>query len=106
VLTGIFDEIIEAPASGYGTDDKTTVPATYAIPRGSGNGWYNYNPSTNVISPIAGRVIVVKTSEGKYAKMEILSYYKDSPVTPVSGDIDRHYTFRYVYQSGTGTSLK
>jgi hypothetical protein len=106
VLAGVFDEIIEAPESGYGTDDKTTVPATYAIPRGSGNGWYNYNPSTNVISPIAGRVIVVKTSEGKYAKMEILSYYKDSPVTPVSGDIDRHYTFRYVYQSGTGNKFE
>jgi hypothetical protein len=106
VLTGVFDEIIEAPESGYGTDDKTTVPATYAIPRGSGNGWYNYNPATNVISPIAGRVIVVKTSEGKYAKMEILSYYKDSPVTPVSGDIDRHYTFRYVYQSGTGNKFE
>jgi hypothetical protein len=106
VVTGIFDELDEAPESGYGTDDKTTVPATYAIPRGSGNGWYNYNPSTFVISPIAGRVIVVKTSEGKYAKMEILSYYKDSPASPSSTDIDRHYTFRYVYQSGTGTSFK
>lgn len=106
VLTGIFDEITEAPESGYGTDDKTTVPATYAIPRGSGNGWYNYNPATNVISPIAGRVIVVKTSEGKYAKLEILSYYKDAPAAPSSGDIDRHYTFRYEYQSGTGNKFE
>ncbi|MBL7850939.1 MAG: HmuY family protein [Cyclobacteriaceae bacterium] len=106
VVTGVFDEILEAPASGYGTDNKTTVPATYAIPRGSGNGWYNYNPSTNVISPIAGRVIVVKTSEGKYAKMEILSYYKDSPAAPSSGDIDRHYTFRYVYQSGASSTFE
>lgn len=106
VVPGIFDELIEAPVDGYGTDNKTTVPATYAIPRGSNNGWYNYNPATNVISPIAGRVIVVKTSEGKYAKVEILSYYKDSPTTPSSSDIDRHYTFRYVYQSGTGTSFK
>lgn len=108
VLTGIFDEILEAPESGYGTDNKTTVPPTYAIPRGPGNGWYNYDFATNVISPIAGRVIVVKTSEGKYAKMEILSYYKDSPESPTSADanLQRYYTFRYVYQSGTGNSLK
>ena len=106
VVTGIFDEINEAPENGYATDDKTTVPATYAIPRGSGNGWYNYNPTTNVISPIAGRVIVVKTSEGKYAKVEILSYYKDAPAAPSSGDIDRHYTFRYEYQSGTGNKFE
>lgn len=106
VVNGIFDELIAAPEDGYGTDDKTTVPATYAIPRGSGNGWYNYNPATNVISPIAGRVIIVKTSEGKFAKMEILSYYKDSPAAPSSTDIDRHYSFRYVYQSGTGINFK
>jgi hypothetical protein len=108
VLSGIFEEILVAPESGYSTDDKTTVPATYAIPRGSGNGWYNYNPATNVISPIAGRVIVVKTSEGKYAKMEILSYYKDSPAapSPSTGDLDRYYTFRYVYQSGTSNSFE
>lgn len=106
VVTGIFDELASAPASGYLTDDNTTVPVTYAIPKGSGNGWYNYDGATNVISPIAGRIIVVKTSEGKYAKMEILSYYKDAPVTPSSSDPDRYYTFRYVYQSGTGTSFK
>lgn len=106
VLTGIFEEINAAPEDGYGTDDNTTVPATYAIPRGSGNGWYNYNGSTNVITPIAGRVIVVRTSEGKYAKMEILSYYKDSPAAPTSSDSDRYYTFRYVYQSGTGNKFE
>lgn len=106
VVAGIFDELASAPESGYLTDNNTTVPVTYAIPKGSGNGWYNYDVATNVISPIAGRIIVVKTAEGKYAKMEILSYYKDAPVTPTSSDLDRYYTFRYVYQSGTGTSFK
>jgi len=106
VVSGIFDEIVNAPENGYLTDDKTSVPVTYAIPKGSGNGWYNYDGATNVISPIAGRVIVVKTSEGKYAKMEILSYYKNAPVTPTNTDLDRYYTFRYVYQSATGVSFK
>ncbi len=106
VVSGIFDELLTAPETGYKTDDRTVVPTAYAIPKGSGKGWYNYDGATNVISPMAGRIIVVKTSEGKYAKVEILSYYKDAPVAPSSSTADRYYTFRYVYQSGTGTSFK
>ncbi len=94
VLTGIFSDIKEAPASGY-TQDASTG---YAIPTGSGKGWYNYNPATNIISPIAGKVLVIKTADGKYAKMEILSYYKGAPATPDANSVGRYYTFRYVYQ--------
>jgi hypothetical protein len=79
-------------------DNKLAVPASYAIPRGSGNGWYNYDGATNTISPIAGRVVMIKTADGKYAKMEIISYYKDAPVAPTSATADRYYTFRYIYQ--------
>lgn len=106
VLSVIFDEVKTAPTTGYLTDNINAAPASYAIPRGSGNGWYNYDGATNVITPIAGRVIMVKTSEGKYAKMEILSYYKDSPVAPNNTSIDRHYTFRYVFQANGTTSLE
>ena len=76
VVTGIFKNITTAPADNLFAQDTAT---SYAIPTGSGNGWYNYNGATNLISPIAGKVIVVKTHDGKYAKMEILSYYKDNP---------------------------
>ena len=39
-------------------------------------------------------------SELKYAKIELLSYYKGSPVAPDAfKDQARYYTFRYVYQS-------
>ena len=50
------------------TQDSETA---YAIPTGSGNGWYNYDPQTYLISPIAGRTLVFKTHNGRYAKMEI-----------------------------------
>ncbi len=70
-----------------------------AIPNGSGNGWYTYaGPPTHLISPIAGKILVVKTTEGKYAKIEILSYYKDLDTT---GD-SRYYTFNYVYNPNDG----
>ncbi len=98
VVSGIFTDLTTAPDAGYLTDNKLAVPASYAIKRGSGNGWYNYDAATNIISPIAGRVIVLQTADGKYAKMEIISYYKDAPIAPTSSTVDRYYTFRYVYQ--------
>ena len=39
-------------------------------------------------------ILVVKHG----AKVQILSYYKDSPANPSSTDIPRLYKFKYVYQ--------
>jgi hypothetical protein len=105
VVEGIFDELSTAPDAGYLQDNKNT-PA-YAIPTGSGNGWYSYNGATQIISPIAGRVIVVRTTDGKYAKLEILSYYEDAPAEPnAMSDMARYYTFRYIYQPDGSKSFK
>ena len=62
--------------------------------------WYTYaGPPTHLITPTAGRVILVRTRDGKYAKLEILSYYKDAPDVPDAFvDEERYYTFNYVYQ--------
>jgi hypothetical protein len=79
--------------------------ANLAIPTGSGQGWYTYNGGAMVNTPTAGKIIVVKTSEGRYAKMEILSYYEDAPASPVNTDIARYYTFRYVYQPNANRNL-
>lgn len=71
----------------------------YAIPSGSGNGWYVYNPAQFLVTPIPGKILVFRTRDGRYAKVEILSYYKDAPENPdVFVDEGRHYTFNYVYQ--------
>ena len=70
-----------------------------AIPNGSDNGWYNYNPQNYLITPIAGRTLVFKTHDGRFAKMEIQSYYKDSPENPNAfTDQSATYTFNYTYQ--------
>jgi HmuY protein len=106
VLTGVFSDVVVAPDTGYLQDDKTSASNPYAIKKGSGNGWYSYDPSNNVISPIAGRVLVFRTADNKYAKMEILSYYKDAPSAPTSSSVDRNYTFRYIYQPDGTKSLK
>lgn len=83
------------------TQDTTTG---YAVPSGSGNGWYSYaGPPSHLITPIAGRVLVIKTTEGRYAKVEITSYYENAPVNPDAFvDAGRYFTFNYVYQPNQG----
>ena len=75
-----------------------------AIPTGSGTGWYIYaGAPTHLITPITGKILVFKTHDGRYAKMEILSYYKDAPADPDAfEDFDKYYTFNYVYQPNEG----
>ncbi len=58
-------------------------------------GWCIYDFATNMISPIAGKILVVRTHDNKYAKIEILNFY-DATCTNVYGGF---YTFNYVYQS-------
>lgn len=101
LYTGLFTDLKDAPTTGYSVD----AAAGKAIPTGSGNGWYTYNSSTNVVTPIAGKVLAIRTATGKYAKVEVQSYYKDAPAAPTSANASGYYTFRYVYQ-GTGTSFQ
>lgn len=96
VVTQGFDDVTTAPAdSSFNIDNGTTL----AVPTGSGNGWYNYDGVNMVINPIPGRTIVVRTADGKFGKVEILSYYKDAPASPTSADISRYYKFRFTFQS-------
>lgn len=95
IVSNTLSAVTTIPSATTFIQDGTN---SYAIPTGSGNGWYNYNSTTNIISPIAGKVFVVKTHNGKYAKMEIISYYKDAPVNPDATSLSRYFTFKYVYQ--------
>lgn len=94
--TGTFANIKQAPADAA---FKKDAQGAYALPWGSGKGWYVYTgPPTHAINPIAGKVIVVKTHDGRYAKMEIISYYKDKDRAKGS----RYFTFDYVYNPNAG----
>lgn len=97
---GIFDEVKQVSENSFKQDGS----AGLAIPNAAGNGWYRYaGPPTHLISPSAGKVIVFRTHDGKYAKVEILSYYKGAPNKPNAfTDKDQHYTFNYAYQPNEG----
>jgi hypothetical protein len=102
IYKGLFDDLKTIPVDSSFNVDK--APTSYAITSGSGKGWYTYDGANNLITPIAGRVLVIRTASGKYAKLEILSYYKGGvTLSPSASDADkltkqRYYTFRYTYQ--------
>ncbi|MCR4031002.1 MULTISPECIES: HmuY family protein [Flavobacterium] len=102
IVSGTFAGVTAFPAAATFAQDGT---AAYAIPTGSGNGWYSYNATTHIIAPIAGKVFVVKTHDGKYAKFEILSYYKDAPANPELTSVSGFYTFNFAYQANSATTF-
>ncbi len=110
ILAQPFADVLEATEAGYFADgDNTACPALetpagpvpgtpYAVCSGSDNGWYNYNAPINLISPLAGRTIVLKTADGLYAKLRILNYYQGNPNPPDPALPGRYFTFEYLVQ--------
>ncbi|MBF4985371.1 HmuY family protein, partial [Nonlabens mediterrranea] len=88
------DRTLSVDGLTFNQDSSTS----FAIPTGSDNGWYNYNFMTNIVSPIPGQIIVIRTRDGRYAKIEILSYYENQDTTAEG----RYFTFNYVYNPNQG----
>ena len=101
VWTGLFADLKSIPAD---STFRVDAAPNFAIPVGSGRAWYTYSQAEQLVRPIPGKVLVIRTASGKFAKVEILNYYKGG-VTPavtepdsVKYKLQRHYTFRYTFQ--------
>jgi hypothetical protein len=80
-----FDEVQAVPGTGYQANEGSPDPRNPAIA-----GWYRYGFFSHVLTP-KPRVWAVRTADGRYAKLEIVSYY-------CPGAQPGCVTFRYVYQ--------
>lgn len=90
-LAGVeFESVKEAPESGYKVDIRKSPLETEnpAIAK-----WYNYNFMTHFLKP-KNNVYIIRTADGRYAKMQILKYY--------CGRAPGCYTIKYVYQGNGG----
>ena len=102
VQVGLFDNLKTISTDSVFKTDS--APASYAVTYGSGKGWYTYDPINNLITPLAGRVLVIRTASGKYAKVEVIAYYKGgATLATTATDAEkmskqRYYTFRYIFQ--------
>jgi hypothetical protein len=107
VVSSTFETLLTAPADGY----KADATGANAI-----TGWYTYTADTaptHAILTVPGKIFVIKTAAGNYAKVEMISYYKGNPNTTTADFADltkrpasRFYTFRFAYQGDGTTSFK
>lgn len=99
---GLYDTCSVAPVNGYAYDTTST---NLAIDAGFTTGWYNYDPTTHAFSPKAGEYFLIKTADGHYAKLEILSvtYAGYTPPNPTPTTLI--YKFRYNYQANGQTNF-
>jgi hypothetical protein len=86
-----FDAVTTVPAAGYEPNSGGGEPTNAAIAR-----WYGYGYFSHRLTP-KPHVWAVRTSDGRHAKLEILSYY-------CTGGRPGCLTFRYVYQ-GDGSRV-
>jgi len=74
-----FAQVTSPPASGWISDaadgDDANMDPDYAFEQG--DGWYDYNPMTHVLTP-KSLVWVMKTNGGATIKLEITKYYDDA----------------------------
>lgn len=64
-----FDSLARPPDSGYITNTLGADTSNAAIGR-----WYSYGMLSHLLVP-KGHLYVVRTSEGRLAKLELISYY-------------------------------
>ena len=66
-----WEDVTEAPAAGYATTEGALedTPATPGLER-----WYRYGFFSHLLEP-KDETYVIRTAEGRYAKLRILSYY-------------------------------
>lgn len=96
VLEQPYDQVKQAPSDEVFAKDGVTSVGWEA---GIVKGWYFYELNTHIAVPIRNRTCVLRTADGKYAKLELISMYKGAP--PVVTDLywpAPYFTFRYFLQ--------
>ncbi len=99
LATTDFDSITEVPDNVKFTKDvqlsNSVDPLNINLDK-----WYKYNVLSHRLDPYPN-VYIIKTSEGNYAKMQILSYYCSKEEKKVSSC----YTIKYAYQGNGSKSF-
>ncbi len=100
-----FSNLTTAPITGYVTDGTSKAIS----------GWYTYNyiPADNgphTITMNADKIIVLKLSDGRYVKLQMLNYYQGAPISipttgPVYSGIGAYISFRYLIAAANSTDI-
>lgn len=103
VLNQAYDQVKEAPSDAAFSSNGIT---SAGWDPGSGNGWYFYDLKTHIAVPVLNRTYVLRTAEGKYAKLQLISMYQGAPATVTDLNWPAPYfTFRYYVQQDGSRNL-
>lgn len=101
-----YEDVVLAPGDDYFASNSLSFIGWDGYPQPSNTGWYFYEINTHIATPIQKRTFVLRTSEGKYAKLELINVYKGNP--PVVTDLNwptPYFTFRYYLQQDGSKNL-
>jgi hypothetical protein len=98
-----YDKLTTAPSDEEFTKNGITSAGWDS---GNGNGWYFYDLKTHIAIPVKNRTYVLRTADGKFAKLELVSMYKGAPkvVTDLTWPAP-YFTFRYYVQQDGSRNL-
>lgn len=99
-----YDNVNTAPSSA---DFDAAALTKIGWDAGNGRGWFFYSLDNHIAVPIKNRTFVLRTADGRYAKLELLNSYKGNP--PVVTDLywpAPYFTFRYFVQQDGTANLK
>ncbi|MBM4173229.1 MAG: hypothetical protein FJ212_02610 [Ignavibacteria bacterium] len=97
VVDTTFDLLKTAPEDALlKYDDATNRVISIAV---DGTGMFTYEPASRTLNPAPQRTLVLKTKNGTYVKVQVMSLYKNQPVVPTMTSELGYYSFRYAKSS-------
>jgi len=99
-----FDSVKVVPAISEVNVNGSAGMDSY--PSASWPGWYQYNPTTHIMTPLAAKTLVIKLANGKYAKLAMTGLYKGNPANPTLSTPVPYMTFKYWVQQDGSTNLQ
>ncbi|MEJ2882152.1 HmuY family protein [Pedobacter sp. GR22-6] len=101
IVEKAYSQVTQAPS--VSEFEANQIPS-FGWDAGNGVGWFFYDLKTHIAVPVKNRTFIIKTADGKYAKLEMVSMYKGAPATV--SDLNwpaPYFTFRYYFQEdGSG----
>ncbi|QQT37933.1 HmuY family protein [Sphingobacterium spiritivorum] len=100
-----YDRVNTAPSDA--DFDKSQLNDFGMIGNEDSQGWYNYNLTNHLVAVVPNRTYVIRLTNGKYAKLQIVNIYKGNP--PAVTDLNwpaPYFTFKYFVQEDGSKNLK
>lgn len=105
MLNMAYEALTTAPDDATFNDNKLTTIGEASSQHA--HGWYTYDAKSHIMKPYKNRTYALRLANGKYAKLQLLSVYKNNP--PVVTDLfwpAPYLTFRYFVQQDGSRNLR